>query len=168
MGSWRTQLAQGGRSMGQPKEVIVPAQLPADTVLIRLPNPLESDGDTRLVSGVGTSIGCLPIRAYEGGHSNSCRVKPAIAEGQKSAAGGAASRHLEHRGKRGEIVFPSPTDGRLNWHAIWLGDSSAFWRFIDSPYACILRSLCALSVVRDGKTPSARFCEADRDGTPLC
>jgi len=115
--------------MGQPKEVIVPAQLPADTVLIRLPNPLESDGDTRLVSGVGTSIGCLPIRAYEGGHSNSCRVKPAIAEGQKSAAGGAANRHLEHRGKRGEIVFPSPTDGRLNWHAISPGGFVGFLAF---------------------------------------
>jgi hypothetical protein len=50
----------------QPKEAILPAQLPADTVLIRLPIPLDIRWQY-LVSGVVTSIGCLPIRAYEAG-----------------------------------------------------------------------------------------------------
>ena len=38
-----------------------------------------------------------------------------------------------------------------------------FWCLIDSAYACILRSLCALSVVRDGKAPCPCFCKAERN-----
>ena len=53
--------------LGRLKEAVLPAQLPADTVLIRLPIPLAIRWDTSLVSGVGTSIGCPPIRAYDAG-----------------------------------------------------------------------------------------------------
>lgn len=91
-------IGEAGRSLGQPKASIVPTQLPADSVLIRLPIPLGIRGAIpSLASGAGTSIGWLPIRAYEAvaistNLDYSCSVRATIAGRQKGAARGATIR----------------------------------------------------------------------------
>lgn len=58
------------------------------TVLIRLPISWISDGDTGLVSGLGTSSGWLPIGAYEAGAiPDSWPVIATIAGRRKSTTG---------------------------------------------------------------------------------
>lgn len=53
--------------VGQLQEAILPAQMPADIVPIRLPNPMDIGRRYRVARGMGTSIGWLRVRAYEAG-----------------------------------------------------------------------------------------------------
>ena len=89
--------------------------------MIRLPIPQDIRGDPGLVISVGTSIGCLPIRAYEeGAISTHALSEQRLPEGRKRSQR-RNNPSPDRRGKRGGILFVSPADERRNWHAIWPG-----------------------------------------------
>jgi len=105
--SWRVQLAQVGRSFwANRKRPFCQRNCPQIPYWSASQFRWISDGDTSLVSGVGTSIGCLPIRAYEAvATSTHALSEKRLPEGRKGRPEEQPSVTLNAEESQGESCF---------------------------------------------------------------
>ena len=108
--------------MGQPKEVILPAQLPPDTVLICLPIPLNIRGQYpscewrrnlhRMTANRADEAGAIPAHAL---------LPQRLPEGRKAQGEVQQSVTLNTEQREGQSCFFLARDNRGNWQPIWPG-----------------------------------------------